>query len=101
MVQPIDVADLMSKVELVAKLNQKLKANADMDQRQAESVLKKKATAESEQAKQPEKTDLVIINADKEQDKEKKKFKQNKEDAEEEIQDELEDKNQPRLDIKA
>jgi len=101
MVRAIEVADLLSKVELVSKLNQKLKANADMEQRQTEQILKKKVTAESEQATQLDKTDLVIINADAKQDKEKKKYKHKEDEAEDETQDESEEKSQPRLDIKA
>ena len=51
MVRPIEIADMLSKTELISKINQKLKANSEMEQRQAETILKKKTTAESQQAK--------------------------------------------------
>jgi hypothetical protein len=101
MVQPIEIADTLSKTELVAKLNQKLKAASEMEQRQAETILKQKQAAESQTAGQTEKTDLVVINADREKGKEKKKFKHNEEDIGEEPLDDGEEEIPPRVDIKA
>lgn len=72
MVQPLEIADTLSKTELVRKFKQILKAASEMDQRQAASILKEKKTTDPERTKESEKSDLLVITKEKQAGQEKK-----------------------------
>lgn len=101
MVRPVELSDALSKAEVVGKLNQIQKANSEMEQRQAASVLKAKTTADSERTHEPEKSDLLTITKDKQKEEEKKKFKKGEQESGEEDQDGKSKESPEHLDLKA
>lgn len=101
MVRPIEIADTLSKTELVAKMKEKLKASPDLEQREAAESLKEKTSADAARTKETERGDLLIISNDQRKEGEKRKLK-NKQDEPEETPDEETDEEQPEhLDLKA
>ncbi len=101
MVRPVEIADTLSKTELVAKLYQMKKASSEMEQREAATVVEKKTTADAERTKEPEKSDLIIISKDMKEEGEKKKQPRKEKMTGEENQDEAGDKSPDHLDVKA
>ncbi len=75
MIRPVELADMLSKTELVGKLYQIQKASSEMEQRQAKSILKEKTTGDAEKTKEAEKSDLLVISKDKPKEEDKKKYK--------------------------
>jgi len=61
MVRSIELQEALSKAEVVGKLKQMKKAASEMEQRMATSTLKRKTIADAERAREPEKSDLLII----------------------------------------
>ena len=55
MIRPVELADTLSKTELVGKMCQIQKAGSEMEQRQAQSILKAKTTGDAEKTKEAEK----------------------------------------------
>ena len=72
MVQSLEIADTLSKTELVRKFKQIQKAASEMDQRQAASILKEKKTTDPERTKESEKSDLLVITRERQAGQEKK-----------------------------
>jgi hypothetical protein len=101
MVRPVELADFLSKAEVIGKLKQIQKANSEMEQRQASSILKEKKTTDPERTHEPEKSDLLIITRDEQKEKEKKGYKKGKEDNGNDNQDESESQQPDHLDLKA
>jgi hypothetical protein len=81
-IQPTDLSDALSKAEVAGKINQMQKARPEMEQRMAASVLKDKTNIDAERAHELEKSDLVLINKDKE-NKEERHGKKKSRDSEE------------------
>ncbi len=100
MVNPLDIADMLSKTELVRKFFQTQKAGPEMEQRQAQSILKEKTTGDAERTKESEKSDLVVISNDKPKDEDKKKYKKNEKEPDDEDQETTEDDPPEHLDLK-
>lgn len=79
MVQPIDIADLLSKTELVRKFNEVKKQAPEMDQRQFKTKLQKETSEKAGKTNESEKSDLVTISKDQEEQHEQKKRHKHKE----------------------
>ncbi len=99
MVRPIDIADLISKTELVRKLNQTKKASSEMEQRQFTTSLKQKTEEEAGRTTEPGKSDLLIITKDKPEKENKRPPRRKKEKQNE--QDDRDDSDGEHLDLKA
>jgi len=101
MVQPVDIADNLAKTELVSKLNQKIKAHSEMEQRRATQTFKDKTSDETKRTQESIKSDMLIITKEQQEREEKKKEKR-KED-ESEIQDDadMEKSDDQHLDLTA
>jgi len=99
MVEPLDIADTISKTELVRKMYQTQKAGSEMEQRQAKSILKEKTAGDAEKTKETEKSDLLVISQDKPKDEDKKKYKKNEKEPDENDQEEAEDEPPEHLDL--
>jgi hypothetical protein len=99
MVNPMDIADTLSKTELVRKMYQTQKAGSEMEQRQAQSVLKEKTTGDAEKTKEAEKSDLLVISKDKPKDEDKKKYKKSEKEPDEKDQEGAEDNPPEHLDL--
>ena len=54
-------ADVLSKTELISKMQQKQKAASEMEQRQAISTVKRKTASDSERTREAIESDQVII----------------------------------------
>ncbi|UCD18118.1 MAG: hypothetical protein JSV44_04190 [Candidatus Zixiibacteriota bacterium] len=78
MVDPMGIADAISKTELVGKMKQKQKAASEMEQRQAISTVKQKITTDAERAKETIESDHVVISREPQEQREKKKDKRAK-----------------------
>ncbi len=101
MIRPVELADTLSKTELVGKMYQIQKASSEMEQRQAQSILKAKTTGDAEKTKKAEKSDLLVISKDKPKEEGKNKYKKSEKESDDEDQ-ETTDENQPEhLDLKA
>jgi len=99
-VRPLEIADTLSKTELVGKMYQIQKAGSEMEQRQAQSILKEKTTGDAEKTKQAEKSDLLVIGKDKPNEEGKKKYKKSEKEPDDDDQD-VTDENPPEhLDLK-
>ncbi len=81
MVQPMDIADTLSKTELASKLNQIKKASPEMEQRHFAQTLKEKTSAEASRTQESMKSDMLIISKDKQESENKKRDKQKKDDS--------------------
>jgi len=101
MVRPVEIADTLSKTELIAKLFQMRKASSEMEQREAATVVEKKTIADAERTKEPEKSDLIVISKDMKEEEEKKRQPKKEKMAGGENQDETDDKPPDHLDVKA
>jgi hypothetical protein len=101
MTQPLDIADSLSKTELVRRFNQIQKASAEMDLRQATTIVRKKIASDAQKAKEAEKSDLLIISEDRLRENGKKRYKKHNQDDEEKNQAVDDDNKAERLDIKA
>ena len=99
MVRPIDIADLISKTELVRKLNQTKKASSEMEQRQFTTSLKQKTEEEAGRTTESGKSDLLIITKEK-PEKENKKYPKRKKKPPDN-QDNQDDSDGEHLDLKA
>ncbi|MCK4856975.1 MAG: hypothetical protein KAT58_03305 [candidate division Zixibacteria bacterium] len=77
MVRPIDVQDNLAKTPGAERVNQIQKAAPDIDQRQAAQVVQSEQVQKQREARQPERTDEVVIHCDK-QEKEESSGKDNK-----------------------
>jgi len=97
----MEIADVLSKTEIVAKLKQMKKASAEMEQRQATSILREKSTADPKRTKKSGKSDLLIITKDKDSSEEKKKFKKDEDKEQDESRDEQDDSSSGHLDVTA
>ena len=97
----MEIADVLSKTEIVAKLKQMKKASAEMEQRQASSIVKEKSTADPKRTKEPGKSDLLIITKDKDSGEEKKKFKKNDDEEQSDNRDEQDESSPGHLDVTA
>jgi len=87
MIRPVELSDNLSKTEVAGKINQIQKAHSEMEQRQVAAAMKEKATVDAERTHETEKSDLIIINKDKQKQDEQKKEKkkdENRKDGEEE-----------------
>ena len=98
---PLEIADTLSKTELVRKFNQILKANSEMEQRQATSTIKQKIASDAEKASEPEKSDLLIISEENLKKNGKKRDKRDKQENEDEDQAVDDDNKTEHLDLKA
>jgi hypothetical protein len=98
---PLEIVDTLSKTELVRKFNQILKANSEMEQRQATSTIKQKIASDAEKASEPEKSDLLIISEENLKKNGKKRDKKDKQDKEDENQAVDDERDAEHLDLKA
>jgi hypothetical protein len=101
MVQPLEIADTLSKTELVRKFKQIQKAASEMDQRQAASILKEKKTTDPERTKESEKSDLLVITGEKQTGHEKKGPRKDASRKKEQNRDDAEKESPEHLDLKA
>lgn len=101
MIRPVEIADTLSKTELIAKLYQMKNASSEMEQREAATVVEKKTTADAERTKEPEKSDLIIISKDKKEEEEKRRQPKKERMTGNENQDEAGDNSPDHLDVKA
>jgi hypothetical protein len=99
MIRPVELSDNLSKTEVAGKINQIQKAHSEMEQRQAAAALKEQATVDAERTHETEKSDLIIINKDKQKQEEQKKDK--KKDEERKEGDEETSQPPEHLDLKA
>ena len=101
MVQPVDIADNLAKTELVSKLNQKIRASSENEQRQATETLKEKTSANAHRTQESIKSDMLIITKDHQEQEEKKKKKKNKEESDSQDDTDMEKSDEQHLDLKA
>lgn len=101
MVQPVDIADNLSKTELVSKLNQMKKASSEMEQRQISRTLKDKTSDETQRTQESIKSDMLIINKEKQEQEEKKKKQKEKEDGDNQGESDMDKSENQHLDLKA
>jgi len=101
MIRPVELSDTLSKTELVGKMYQIQKANSEMEQRQAASVLKDKTTGKAEKTQEPEKSDMLVISEDNLKEEEKKKDKQEKKESGDDDQEATDENSSKHLDLKA
>ncbi|HHI02874.1 MAG TPA: hypothetical protein ENL22_05085 [candidate division Zixibacteria bacterium] len=101
MVQPVDIADNLSKTELVSKLNQMKKASSEMEQRQVTKTLKEKTSADAERTQESMKSDMLIITRDKQEREKKKKERKKKEESDSQDDADMEKSDNEHLDLKA
>lgn len=101
MVQPVEIADTLSKTELASKLNQIKKANSEMDQRQFTTALKEKTSADAERTKESMKSDLLIITKDKQEQDERRKNHKKKKESDGQGGTDSDQSDDTRLDVKA
>ena len=101
MVQPVDIVDSLSKAELVSKLNQKIKANSEMEQRQATQTLKDKTSAETQRTQESIKSDMLIITQEQQEQEKKKKEKREKDESDSQDDTDMEKSEKQHLDLKA
>jgi len=87
MIQPVELTDALSKAEVAGKINQIQKAHSEMEQRQVASALKEKINTDAEKTHELNKSDLVIINQDKENKEKNKEKKKDKESEQESAED--------------
>jgi len=100
MVEPSDIADSLSKTELVRSLNQKKLSSSEVDQRKFAQALKEKTSANAQRTQGSMKSDMLIITNDKqEQDKQKKERKKKEETGSQD--DNLDQSDGPIIDLKA
>mgnify|MGYP001768429257 CR=1 FL=1 len=99
MIRPVELSDALSKAEVAGKINQIQKAGPEMDQRQVAMAIREKATVDAEKTHDLEKTDLIIINKDKQDQEQNRKKK--KEEKESDRDDEDEQPPLEHLDLKA
>lgn len=100
MIRPVEISDALSKAEVAGKINQIQKAHSEMEQRQVASAMKEKTNIDAERTHETEKSDLVIINKDKQNQEEKNKQRKDKE-SDEEPDEEEKDNPPAHLDLKA
>ncbi len=74
--KPIAITDTISKTQAVERINQIVKAHAEMEQRQAADVASRKNEKDLRKAREAEKSDMVIISKDQEKDEQQQKKKQ-------------------------
>jgi hypothetical protein len=79
----MEIADTLSKTEMVAKLKQQLKNASEMEQRQAADTVRQKATDDAERARAAKESDLLVISNDQKKEDEKRKHKRKPEPPEE------------------
>lgn len=101
MVQPVDIVDNLSKAELVSKLNQKIKANSEMEQRQATQTLKDKTSADAKRTQESIKSDMLIITQKQQEQEKKKKEKRKKDESDSQDNTDMEKSDEQHLDLKA
>lgn len=101
MIQPVELTDALSKAEVAGKINQIQKAHSEMEQRQVASALKEKINIDAEKTHEMEKSDLVIINKDKQKKEEKDKQKEKDEESEQDPGESKPRPSQEHLDLKA
>lgn len=101
MVQPVDIVDNLSKAELVSKLNQKIKANSEMEQRQATQTLKDKTSADAQRTQESIKSDMLIITQKQQEQEKKKKEKRKKDESDSQDNTDMEKSDEQHLDLKA
>ncbi len=71
MVRAVDIADTLSKTELVRKINEEKKQAPEMEQRLHAEKMRKDSSDSAERTGQSEKSDMLII-SDENRKKEKK-----------------------------
>lgn len=97
----MEIADVLSKTEIVAKLKQMQKASPEMEQRQAASILREKTASDPERTRESEKSDLVIITKEREAGEEKKKYKKDEDKNDGSDQEQSDETPPEHLDLKA
>ncbi len=101
MIRPVELSDALSKAEVAGKLSQMQKAHSEMEQRQVAAALKEKTNIDAEKTHETEKSDLVIINKDRQNKEEKKKDRKKDDGPEEEDEGDEKVPPAPHLDLKA
>ncbi len=101
MIRPVELTDALSKAEVAGKINQIQKAHSEMEQRQVASALKEKINVDAEKTHRLEKSDIVIINQDKQNDEKKKREKKQDKDSEKDSDQNESLPSQEHLDLKA
>lgn len=101
MVRAVDIADTLSKTELVRRLYQLKKASSEIEQRDAAAVVRQKTAADAEKTKGPEKSDLVIISTEGEAKEGKKRHGKREGKSDETTPDEPSQNSSEHLDVKA
>ncbi len=101
MVQPMDIADNLSKTELVSKLNQIKKASSEMEQRQVTKTFEEKTSADAQRTQESIKSDMLIITKDKQEQEKKKKERKKKDESDSQDDADMEKSDEQHLDLKA
>jgi hypothetical protein len=101
MIQPVELSDALSKAEVAGKMNQIQKAHSEMEQRQVAAALKEKNNIDAEKTHELDKSDLVIIEKDKQNQEEKNKDKKKEDESGKESADENQPQPPEHLDVKA
>ncbi len=79
MVRPIEIADVLSRAEIVRKFNEIKKQAPEMDQRQYRSKLQKETSEKAGRTQESGKSDLVTITKEQRERREDKKRQREKE----------------------
>ena len=81
MVQPIEIADVLSKTELVRKFNEIKKQAPEMEQRQFSTKLDKATSEKAGRTNESGKSDLLTISKDQEEAREERKRQKRREES--------------------
>jgi len=101
MVQPVDIADNLAKTELIRKLNQKIRTDEEMEQREATRTFKAKTSDDTKRTQESIKSDMLIINKEQRQQEEKKKEKKKEEESDNQDNPDMDQSEDKHLDLKA